>query len=339
MRRCLGVLMVLTLLLSFGATANAASQTWVSGNSGNWSDTANWGGAQVPAGTDTATINNGTASVTTTQGCGIVLMGNGLATDVAVLNISADLTVSKGTTELFGVSRIAGATGTVNQTAGTVRVFHPSAATGEFRLANVAGALGAYNLSGGVLDVQVLNKGAKDRNVAFNATGGTLVVRNMINKFGLISENASYGFNQGQAKLEVGAIDTVGAIAFGNSTNAMDYTVGTGGILNIDVASASSFDSITQYGTLANTLGATLGIDLLNGYVPDVGTTFDVWTFSNKAMAGSGTFAGITNGWAAGWVDTNADGSLDTLRLTVVPEPATIALLGLGLIALRRNKK
>jgi hypothetical protein len=339
MKKCVGVLIVFIFLLTFGTTANAASQTWVSGNIGDWGNTANWNGAQVPAGTDTATINNGTASITTTQGCGVVLMGNGLATDVGTLNIGADLTVSKGSTELFGVSRVAGATGTVNQTAGTVRIYHPTATTGELRLANIAGALGSYNLQGGILDVQILNKGAKDRSVTFNATGGTLVVRTMINKFGLYSESAAYGFDQGQAKLEVGAIGTVGAITFGNATNLMDYKVLTGGTLAFDIASAISFDTIVQYGSVANTAGATLNINLLGGYTPAPNSFFDVWTMNDKTKAGSGTLTGIPANWTAAWVDTNTDSTTDTLRLTYLPEPATIALLGLGLLAIRRNKR
>jgi hypothetical protein len=107
--------------------------------------------------------------------------------------------------------------------------------------------------------------------------------------------------------------------------------------LAIDIASLVSYDTILQYGDLCNTAGATLTVDLLGGYTP-IDSFFDVWTFNDKAKAGSGLFASLPSGWTATWVDTNADLSTDTLRL-YIPEPATIALLGLGLLAIRRNKK
>jgi hypothetical protein len=330
------LIIVCSLLLAIGGVANA-SGTWVSGNVGNWSDTANWD--SFPGTTSTATINTGTVTLDTNQTVAIALVGSA-ASSTGVLNIDsgANLTISKASTELLGLARATGASGTVNQSAGTVKIFNPSAATGELRLASVAGATGTYNLSGtGILDVQVLSKGAIDRTGYFNATGGTLVVRTAITKFGVIS--AGYGFNQGLCTMAAGGISTVGAITVGASNSLLDYTVGAGGTLAIDIASAASFDVITQYGNVCNIDGATLSVNLLGGFTPTVNSFFDVWTFGDKSKAGSGAFATLPAGFSSAWVDTNADLSTDTLRLTYVPEPTTLFLLGLGgLMSLKKRR-
>jgi hypothetical protein len=357
MRKCVGVLMVCAILLSIGSTAQA-TKTWVSGNAGSWSTAANWGGT-VPSSAETAVISNtgaGGAVLDTTQTIGQLLMGYA-ATDVGVLNINtgATLNVSKASAELVCLVKgavSAGGTMTVNHSSGTVNVFSTGyAGTGEIRLvtANTSTGTAVYNLSGtAVLDTEVLSKGNKTNTSAqFNATGGTLVLRNMIYRFGKASEGA--GFNQGTAKLEVGAINTVAALSVGNSTNVMDYTCGTGGTINIDIASATSYDKVSQWVDntsagicYANLNGATFSIDL--GYAPAPMSFFDVWTFNATGittpgkLSGSGT-VNVPTGWTAGWIDTNADAVTDTLRLTYIPEPATIALLGLGLLAIRRNKK
>jgi hypothetical protein len=378
----LGVLMLCIFMLTIGSTADASNRTWVSGRAGDWNVPANWKNPIVPSGAaDTAIFTSGICEVNAATGVISLAQIQGpkvAQTDGAMTwNIKSGANVTNpvlgATATSFTLSRFAGVTMTVNQSGGNFRIYGAdagSAGIGELRLnsgnATSAGSTANYNLSGGTLDVEILSRGTQAMTSAnFTATGGTLVIRNRITKFGRVSDSngvpLGLGFSQGLATLEIGNIGTVSSIYIGGDPDngepngsRTDYAVGAGGVLNIDIASAISFDKIRQYGDLANTAGATLSIDLLGDYKP-TDSFFDVWTFVDanaivstdpfymphtKYILGSGAFSSVPAGWTATWVDTNADASPDTLRL-YIPEPTTIALLSLGLLAVRRkrNKK
>jgi hypothetical protein len=379
----LGVLMLCTFLLSLGSVSNASNRTWVSGRAGDWNVGANWSAGIVPSGAaDTAIFTSGICEVNSATGVISLaqIQGPKVAQTAGAMtwNIKSGANVTNpvlgATATTVSLSRFAGVSMTVNQSGGNFRIYGNdalSAGLGELRLnsgsGTSAGSTANYNLSGtGLLDVEILSRGTQNMTTAnFTATGGTLVVRNRITKFGRVSDGngvpLGLGFNQGLATLEIGDIGTVSRIYIGGDPDngepngsRTDYAVGAGGVLNIDIASATSFDKIRQYGNLANTAGATLSIDLLSGYTPDAGSFFDVWSFTDanaiastdpyympytKYVLGSGAFGVVPAGWTANWIDTNADLSTDTLRLTYVPEPATIALLSLGLLAMRRSRK
>jgi len=378
----LGVLMLCIFMMTIGSTADASNRTWVSGRSGDWNVGTNWTAGIVPSGAaDTGIFTSGICEVNSATGVISLaqIQGPKAAQTAGAMtwNIKSGASVTNpvlgATATTVSLSRFAGVSMTVNQSGGNFRIYGNdagSAGLGELRLnsgsATSAGSTANYNLSGGLLDVEILSRGTSNMTTAnFTATGGTLVVRNRITKFGRVTDGngvaqPGQGFNQGLATLEIGNIGTVSSIYIGGSPDngepngsRTDYDIGAGGVLNIDIASASSFDKIRQYGDLADTAGATLSIDLLGGYTP-TDTYFDVWSFTDanaivstdpltpytKYISGSGAFGVVPAGWTATWVDTNADAATDTLRL-YIPEPATIALLSLGLLAVRRkrNKK
>lgn len=96
--------------------------------------------------------------------------------------------------------------------------------------------------------------------------GGTLT--------GNVTSNAS--FNIGDIPMTVGQLSIVG-----------NYTQGTRGSLTFDIASLNSYDVFNVSGHAQ--LNGLMTVNLLNGYIPQVGNMFDIMNFASE----SGTFSTV----------------------------------------------
>jgi hypothetical protein len=173
--------------------------------------------------------------------------------------IQATLDVTAGWLEVAGGLEVGfGGAGTVNHTGGTV-------AAAMVKLGGGAVGAGFYNLSdNGVLRVGVLDKDPNEGGFSF--TGGMLsadeVTFDLVNNGGVISPGAALG-----------------------TTHVMgDLTMTSGSILlELAGASAGQFDRVAVDGLL--TAGGTFKVDLVNGYAPSAGASYDLFDFGSASGA------------------------------------------------------
>ncbi len=118
-----------------------------------------------------------------------------------------------------------------------------------------------------------------------------------------------------------------------------DFTQTTGTTrMEVGGPNAGQFDQLIVTGTAD--LGGTFELDLINGYLPSPGSTFDLFDFN--AVAPGSQFSAIILPSGTSW-DTSDLLTTGTITFTgsAVPEPTSLGLLGLGGLALlrRANKR
>jgi hypothetical protein len=313
---------------------------------GLWSTGANWN-ALAPGVQGNTPSDDGSTSdyvkIQTTKVCTLnSAAGNFGWTKLTVAGTLATLNItggSIGTGNEFQVSDV-GKTGSVIQTGGTVTTFQGNTA-GKLEIGYKAAGVGFWTISGGSIG---------------------------------FSDPCNYGQNVGQILVGgAGAAGSVGTFTINGSAatiNTKNFWVGTKdaaagypgtGTVKFELTDGVSPINVTATVTLDNAAAASIANLVVSLLDEDVPQGVIVLIKNSSATAVSGTFDSVSGDMTANgralegdvvWLTTplgvlhtytlsylyNADGTANDIAL--VPEPATIALLGLGsLIAIRRNRK
>ena len=300
--------------------AGAGTTTLTAANTYAGSTTINAGTLQLGSGGTSGAVvgnivNNGALALNRSDaivignaisGTGaVVKLGNGTTTLAGINSYTGGTTITAGVLEVADNANLGGAAGGVTLNGGTLR-----AGAGLTMGRNIAVSAGGGTLDTGanILTVQgaltgtgnLTKTGTGQLTLAGNGshTGTTSISQGAIflNAGSLGAANIAAGARLTGIGTIRGNLANAGQLSPGASPGTItvtgNFTQAATGTLTIELASATSFDSLAITGTA--TLGGTLAVSGLNGFVPQAGQTFPI---IDAAGGVSGKFATVSSPW------------------------------------------
>ena len=318
---------ILTLLVTLlGAqTASAAART--ASVTGNWNNTATWGGAAVPIAADTVTINAGvTVTVNTAAVCTSMTLIGGAANSAARVTISGanTLTVS-GAITINGQTSGAGSPNYVDVAAGTLSAGSLALAgtTSPTRFTQLLISTGTATVTG------IITSAGTASRIVFSGTG-------TLNAGGTFLSGTAGTFtaSTGTVNFNRAGTQTVGAYTFNNltlsGTSAKTVTGATiNGTLSIQGTATATgttptygASAVLEYaGSAAQTAStvefpATMSADVIIDNASGVTLSANNRTLNGNLTLTAGTLAATTRlTMGTGFVINRSEGSLTATTL------------------------
>jgi len=303
--------------------AGSASASVTAVQTGNWMDPNTWDKG-VPDDTEEIKIGSGDG--------GTVTINSDIGTYTQKTDVSRDMTleivdggVVTFTNELrpgdAGMSGSGTDIGYINQTGGSVTV------TGKLLIGYKTGGDGTYTISGGSLGgstgrMYIGCDGGDGEFGKFKVVGSAATI-SFENDMYIANDSSSSSGDTGEGTVEF-VFDAGGAVSkiqvLKSIIDSQDEDAAVAKLVVNMVAGTAAGDVVLIENTGSD--GVVGGFDTLNGAVATEGSVYEI---------GSGWFK-LTYLYAAG-----ADMVGNDIALLVVPEPMTIAILGLGGLFLRRR--